>query len=150
MRKITMAQLSGLARTSEKVLATWIERLDLATKYQRAKTGPATGGRFTRENAIELFLIAKLVRLGLLPSMAAAHISSLLKQWARGDKLGLTFVSGPDIAITLDEPLSVEQITGLQREEIAFVLIDAAAAVAQVDTYFATLEPVSADVLRSA
>jgi hypothetical protein len=145
MSKITLAQLSSLAKVPEKDLTNWMQRLDLTTKYQKAKTGPATSGRFTRENAIELYLIAKLVRIGMSPAEAADAVAGLFAHWAYGAKPGLTAFIGDNIV--LDDWLTADQLADLQREEgeeVAYIALDAAAAIVQVDKFFATvLEPVS-------
>jgi hypothetical protein len=144
MGKITMAQLCAVCGTTEKVLHHWLERLKLSTRYAKAKTGPARNGRFTRENVVELALIARLVRVGLGPSIAAARVAELLDQWRSSlPKAWAIFFNEKDMrleVLCLDEPPERETLAELAEEDFAFVMVNTAAVVAKVDAAFAEAE----------
>jgi hypothetical protein len=139
-----MAQLCAVCGTPEKVLHHWLERLKFSTRYAKAKTGPARNGRFTRENAIELALIARLVRAGLGPSVATAHVAELLAQWRSGlPRAWAILFTEKDMRLEVlcfDEPPERKTLAGLVEEDFAFVMVNTAAVVAKVDAAFAEAE----------
>src|SRR5262245_47608685 len=138
MSKITTPQLCELAAVPEKDLHNWLQRLDLCTKYEKPKAGPSrySNGRFTRDNALEITLIARLVRAGFAPSIAAARIAGLfdlsVTEWA-------IIFSGETAleVLPLDEAPTAEVMSALSEGEYVYVIIHTAAVAALVDKYFA-------------
>ena len=105
MTKITMAQLSELSGAPEVDLHNWIARLPLATKYERAKTGPARAGRFSRENALELTMISRLIKdTDMPPSAAAARVRGLLNQLKQKKPGGYVLFFGGNVLCSDSPP----------------------------------------------
>src|SRR5262245_49015860 len=127
MSKITTPQLCELAAVPEKDLHNWLQRLDLYTKYEKPKAGPSryTNGRFTRDNALEITLIARLVRAGFAPSIAAARIAGLFDCWRVAVREWAIIFSGETAleVVPLDEAPTAEVMSALSEGEYVYVII---------------------------
>ena len=113
MSKITIAKLSQVAGTTVVTLNGWLARLDLSTDFEQAKAGPAKQGRFSRENALELALIGRLVReAGMSPSAAAANVKEMLAKWGRAKPDGYVLIVGDKVTM-IDRPPSAGLLSTL-------------------------------------
>ena len=81
-----MAELASLSGASTLDIQNWLKRLSLTTRY--AKTTQGKAQKFNRDNAVEISLIARLVRTGMAPAMAAEQVRLLFKQWELNRPLG--------------------------------------------------------------
>ena len=134
MNKITMAELSGLAGTPEQDIHNWLKRLDLATDYGKTKTGPARVGRFTRQNALEISLIARLVETGMTPSAAAARVHRLFAQLQDKQPGGYVLIVGDNV-ICSDRPPSAALLRAL---DVAGVVVNLGKLSDEIDDFFDT------------
>jgi hypothetical protein len=135
---LDMAQLADLSGASTKDIQNWLDRLSFTTRYAKTMQGKAR--KFNRDNAVEICLIARLVRNGIEPAAAAKRVRILFDQWEHGTVLGWAlFVydekSGIE-ALCLDEPPSANMLDGLDKAGFVYVLINTARLVDRVDKHF--------------
>jgi hypothetical protein len=139
-----MAQLADLSGTSTKDIQNWLDRLSLTTRY--AKTTQGKPRKFNRDNAVEICLIARLVRAGIELGAAAKRVRLLFDLWDGGAVLGWVLFVHDDksgIAIfPLDQPPNADALDALDEANFVYVLINAARLVDRVDKHFPeVLEP---------
>jgi hypothetical protein len=72
---MSMAQLVTLSGASQFEIQNWMARLPLTTRYAKTTQGKARG--FNRDNAVEICLLARLVRAGVSPAVAAERVRLL-------------------------------------------------------------------------
>jgi hypothetical protein len=77
MSELTAADLQAITGASGDNLESWIARLSLSTAYEETVAGRAR--KFSRDNAVELGVIANLVKQGQKPAAAAEIAADLLK-----------------------------------------------------------------------
>lgn len=135
-----MAGLANLSGASTLDIQNWLKRLSLTTRY--AKTTQGKAQKFNRDNAVEISLIARLVRTGMAPAMAAERVRLLFKQWELNQPLGwvVFFCEEKDSALGVlceDEPPTAKTLDLLDEHNSIYVLMNAARLVDRVDAYFA-------------
>jgi hypothetical protein len=137
MTKITLAQLSSLSDRSEVVLQNWLARIPLATKFEKPKPGPVTEGRFTKDNAVEIILLSRMVKNGIPPAAAAAFIADLFKEIKakRPHGWAVFFTKGnmPIDYMVTDKPPSAQFLSTID----GAVVINVAKLETDVDEFFA-------------
>jgi hypothetical protein len=77
--RISTAELIGITGASARDIDNWLWRLPLATKYDQKGRGRARG--FSRDNALEIALVAALVKLRIQASDAASQMEVLFSNW---------------------------------------------------------------------
>jgi hypothetical protein len=80
---ISTAELLAVSGAKVRDLDNWLARLPLKTGFELKGRGSARS--FTRANALEITLIAALVKDGVSASAAAQRVSVLLDAWRDGD-----------------------------------------------------------------
>jgi hypothetical protein len=136
MTKLTIAELSKLTDRSEDVIHNWLARLDLTTKYQRAKAGPAREGRFTKMNAMEMVLISRLVEAGMAPGPAAERVRRLFAQLKDAKPDGYVMFYGDSLACS-DEPPSERLVNFLQNTGQVVFVVPLTKFAAEIEEFFA-------------
>jgi hypothetical protein len=76
MSELTAADLQAITGASGDNIESWIARLSLSTEYEATVQGKAR--KFSRDNALELGVIASLVKQGQKPHYAAKIAAELL------------------------------------------------------------------------
>jgi len=138
-QSITQAEVEQLSGAAWKDLRNWIDRLTFATKL--AKTRQGVPREFSRDNTIEISLIARLVRSGISPTVASDRVRLLFDHWEHDQPLGwVLFVCGDEPTaidvVCLDKPPNAKALALLAEQGRVFVIIHAADLVDRVDTYF--------------
>src|SRR5262245_11403030 len=148
MLELTLADLQAITGTSENNLERWLERLPLVTAYEETVAGRAR--KFSRDNAVELGVVANLVKQGLKPAAAAEIAAKLLKTMKTKKPKGwLTiFLDSGHYAISEEPPHTTIQkwiscvcvnIGQLQREIDEYRLTLSAAQTAAIEKLARTL-----------
>jgi hypothetical protein len=75
---ISIAELVAVSGASARDIDNWTARFSLATKYDK---GRGRARAFSRENALEIALIAALVKLRVQASDAASQMEVLFENW---------------------------------------------------------------------
>ena len=134
---MSMAQLVTLSGASQFEIQNWMARLPLTTRYTKTTQGKARG--FNRDNAVEICLLARLVRAGVSPAVAAERVRLLFEQWERGGVLGwVLFICDEKSAlqvVCIDEPPNAKVIDALDEAACVYVLLNAARLVDRVDHF---------------
>jgi hypothetical protein len=78
----TTAQITPVVGADVNNIDNWIGRLELSTKFEPSRRGRER--QFTRENTIELAIVAALVQAGLKPQSAAAYADMGLRNLRHG------------------------------------------------------------------
>ena len=73
----TFAEISGPLGLDRRSVENWLARVDLHTDYEPSRQGVAR--RFSRDNAVELAMVAALSSIGLEVSRAATYAGALLR-----------------------------------------------------------------------
>ena len=104
MKELTAAALQTITGASGGSIENWIARLSLATSYEETVQGRAR--RFSKDNAVELGVIANLVKQGMKPA-AAAEVAAKLFEFMKSKKPRgfLTVFPGGNYTIS-DQPPS--------------------------------------------
>jgi hypothetical protein len=136
---ITQAEVEQLSGAAPKDIVNWIERLKFATKL--ANTSQGIARQFSRDNTVEISLIARLVRAGIPPALASERVQLLFEQWEHELPLRwVLFVCGDKPSaidvVCLDEPPNAKALDALDEQESVYVLINTARLVDRVDAYF--------------
>jgi hypothetical protein len=135
--KVTLAQLATLSGTSILDIQNWLKRLPLTTRYVPTTQGKAQG--FTRDNAMEILLLSRMVRNRMPPAAAVEYIAKLFKEIrARKPHGWAIFFTGGNMPIdymVTDKPPSAEFLSAIDG---AFV-INVAKLETDVDEFFAEL-----------
>ncbi|HEX2492670.1 MAG TPA: MerR family transcriptional regulator, partial [Steroidobacter sp.] len=105
---ITQAELSAVSGATTRDIENWMVRLPLRTKFKRTVQGRARD--FTRDNAVEIAMVAALVRSGFTPAAAAERVSVLLKMWERGEAVGWTLFVNDDVLVLDDPPTAGQRL----------------------------------------
>jgi MerR HTH family regulatory protein len=77
MPDLKAADIQAITGVHEDKLESWIDRLSLSTQYETTVAGRAR--RFSRDNALELGVIATLVKQGSKPKHAAEVAAQLFE-----------------------------------------------------------------------
>lgn len=102
MSELTAADLQAITGASGDNIESWIARLSLTTQYEPTMQGKAR--KFSKDNALELGLIGKLVKQGMKPVAAAEVAVQLLRTMkAKKPKGFLTVLPGGTYTIS-DKP----------------------------------------------
>ena len=111
---MSLAELAALSGASAFDIRHWLDRLPWVTKFAKKAQGKAR--KFNRENAVEICMIARLVRSGMSPAEAAKRVRILFEQcepylpegWVvffceeEDSALGVLCDDKPPLATTLD------------------------------------------------
>src|SRR5262245_47100852 len=104
MQELTAADLQAITGASGDNIESWIARLSLTTQYEPTVQGKAR--KFSRDNAVELGVIANLVKQGMKPAAAAEIAAQLFKTLTTKKPKGfLTILPGGNYIID-DKPPS--------------------------------------------
>jgi hypothetical protein len=117
-------------------IETSLKRLELKTDYMEAGRGHTRF--FSRENVIELAIIARLVKARFTPLVAAERAGEIIELLREGvsEPLFIVFGGDEDSALSvgpLDRKLTAEQIAELSESGTVYVIIDVAKIVKKVD-----------------
>ena len=136
---MSLAELAALSGASTFDIQHWLNRLSLTTRY--AKTTQGKAQKFNRDNAVEISLIARLVRAGMAPAMAAERVKLLFKQWEHNQPLGwvVFFCEEKDSALGVlcdDEPPTAKTLDLLDEHNCIYVLMNAGRLADRVAAHF--------------
>jgi hypothetical protein len=137
MATMSLAELANLSGASTDDVQNWLKRLSFRTRF--AKTTQGKAQQFNRENAVEICMIARLVRAGMSPAEAAKRVGILFKQFEPYIPDGwVCFLSDERIPILQsDEPPTAKQLDILDETDSVYVLINATRLVERVAAHFA-------------
>jgi hypothetical protein len=105
MPELTARDLQAITGASGDNIETWLARLSLHTQYEQ--TVPGKARKFSRDNALEIGLIASLVKAGMKPAEAAKVAAKLFKKMTTEKKNFLTVFPGGHVTID-DKPPSAK------------------------------------------
>ena len=115
MKTITEPDLVRLSGASHTDILNWRGRLELATKYEKTVSGRAR--QFSRENALEIRLMNRLIKNGMAPAAAAKVINEFFAQLKAKKPLGWAiFILDERFPVNMmcsDEPPSEELLRKL-------------------------------------
>jgi hypothetical protein len=131
---LTLTDLQAVTGSSENNLERWLERLPLVTDYEETVKGVAR--KFSRNNAVELGVIARLVQTGMKPARAAEVAAELIKVMKDQKPQGfLTLFPGGTFTIS-DAPPSAELL-----QHTSAVVVNVRQLEREIDTYLMKLTP---------
>jgi hypothetical protein len=131
--ELNLAQVAAASGATEVQINNWLARGALsATAYNPQGMGKAR--KFTRENVLEITLMARLVASGLTPAAAATRIDDLFKEIRRRKPTGhfMFFGSTGDFFVVDDEP----NVDRLRKMGVAVMCVNIAQLQADVDRAF--------------
>jgi hypothetical protein len=86
-RELSLAQVAAVSGATEVQINNWLARGQLnATQYASSSMGKAR--RFSRDNVLEVCMMARLVQGGMTPAAAAARIAKLFGELERKKPFG--------------------------------------------------------------
>jgi MerR HTH family regulatory protein len=98
MKTLTQTELLALTGAAKRDVENWMGRLPLVTKYEETIMGRARN--FSRDNALEIALIDRLVKTGMSPAAAAKCVARLFKDIKAKKPHGFaTFFTGGNMPI---------------------------------------------------
>ena len=136
--KINMNELSEVTGATPRDIHNWMERLSLSTKYGPALMGRAAErtGRFTKENAMEILLIARLVANGMTPAAATERISRLFAQLKNRKPNGYALFYGDTVSYG-DDPPSERLVNFFQKTGVIVNVVPIGRFAEEIDEFFA-------------
>lgn len=141
MTTITLNQLAGLSGVSTLDIQNWMLRLPLNTKY--TKTTPGVARPFSRDNALEILLMSRLIKNGMAPAAAAERVAKVFKELKRRKPFGWAiFINDERFPVDFmvsDKPPSQELLRSL-----VCTVVNVAELTDHVDAFFAK-EPEASD-----
>jgi hypothetical protein len=133
---MSLAELATLCGASTLDIQNWLKRLSLTTRYAKTMQGKAQ--KFNRENAVEICMIARLVRSGISPAEAAKRVRILFEQCEPYLPDGwVTFLSDEKIPVlTSDDPPTATLLDLLDERNCVYVLMNAGRLADRVAAHF--------------
>jgi hypothetical protein len=128
MSELTAADLQAITGASGDNLESWIARLSLSTAYEETVAGRAR--KFSKDNAMELGVIAALVKQGMKPAAAAEIAANLFEIMKTKKPKGfLTVLPGGNYTID-DKPPSAALL-----KYVSAVVVNVRQLEAEIDAY---------------
>jgi hypothetical protein len=134
MKQVTRTQLAALSGVSTLDIQNWMMRLPLSTKYANTTSGVAR--QFSRDNALEILLMSRLIKNGMAPAAAAERLAKLFKELKQKKPHGWAlFINDERFPVDFmvsDEPPSAKLLAKLS----GCVVVNVAQLADHVDAFF--------------